>query len=221
MVYELQARRDRAYLAKLIQNGRWTDIREELNFGLEDFSPQQFGLELLKEPSPASHERSMSISPVLFPSSPVTALGGAARVTGNEVRTPHIEVRNGSRKTVQSLDMGWIVRDERGRDFVAGSTPAAVRLAPVQADRVSESATLRFSGPKGQPMLIEGLMAFVNDVEFGDGSVWIPTRLDIEAATSDPGLRRALATSPEQQRLADVYRRRGISGLIDELRRVN
>ncbi|MBV9269127.1 MAG: hypothetical protein JO061_23355 [Acidobacteriaceae bacterium] len=221
MVYELQARRDRAYLAKLIQSGRWTDVREELNFGLEDFNPQQLGLELLREPRPVLNERSISISAVSFPSSPVKALGGAARVTGNEVRTPQIDIQNGSRKMVRNLDMGWIIRDERGRDFVAGSTPATVQLAPVQQDRVRESATLRFSGPKGQPMLIEGLMAFVNDVEFGDGSVWIPTRSDIDAATNDPILRRALATSPEQQRLADVYRKRGLSGLIDELRKVN
>jgi hypothetical protein len=64
-------------------------------------------------------------------------------------------------------------------------------------------------------------MAFVNDVEFADGKLWIPTRTDIEAATSDPTLRRALGASPEQQRLAEVYRRKGISGLAEELRRVN
>ena len=148
-------------------------------------------------------------------------LSGAARVFGNEVRAPQIEVKNGSRKMVRSLDMGWIVRDERGRDFVAGSTPAAIQLAPVQAENVSESATLRFSRPRGQPMLIEALMAFVNDVEFGDGTVWIPTRSDIDTATKDPLLRRALAASPEQERLAGVYRKKGINGLAEELKRVN
>jgi hypothetical protein len=221
MVYELQARRDRAYLARLVQSGRWTDIREELNFGLEDFTPPQFGIELLRDSRTSSNERPVAISPVSFPSSPVKTLGGAARVTANEVRSPQIQVRNGSRKTVRSLDMGWIVRDEQGRDFVAGSTPASVQLAPVQSDEVRESATLRFSRAKGQPMLIEQLMAFVNDVEFADGSVWIPSRTDIEAAISDPVLRRALSASPEQERLADIYRKHGISGLIEELRKVN
>ena len=62
-------------------------------------------------------------------------------------------------------------------------------------------------------------MAFVNDVEFADGKLWIPTRADIEEATDDPILRRELANSPEQQRLAEIYRKKGMSGLSEELRR--
>ena len=222
MVYELQARRDRHYLAALLRSGRFTQVREELNFGLQDFSPEQFGLELLR-PSVVSqeHDHHMSIDAVSFPSSPVQAMGGAARVFGNEVRAPQIEIKNGSQRLVRNLDMGWIIRDERGQDFLAGSTPASVQLGPIQAQKVSESATLRFSRPKGQPMLIEALMAFVNDVEFGDGTVWIPTRNDIDAATSDPILHRALIMSPERERLAGIYRRKGITGLADELKRVN
>lgn len=222
IVYELQARRDRRYLAALLQQGRYTQIREELNFGLQDFSPQQFGLELLRGPGSAGdHDHAMSINAVSFPSSPVKTMGGAARVVRNEVRAPQIEIRNGTQRTVRSLDMGWIIRDERGQDFVAGSTAAAVTLGPVAAENVSESSTLRFSRLNGPPMLIEALMAFVNDVEFGDGSVWIPTRQDIEAATNDPILRRTLATSPERERLAEVYRKRGLTGLADELKKVS
>jgi hypothetical protein len=193
-----------------------------LNFGLEDFSPQQFGLELLRAPGASGNgDRAMSINPVAFPSSPVLAMGGDARVYGNEVRAPQIAIKNGSQKLVRTLDMGWIVRDERGQDFIAGSTPAPVQLAPVQAETVSEPATLRFSRPRGQPMLIQALMAFVSDVEFGDGTFWIPTRGDIEAATSDPILRRALSTSPERERLADIFRKRGMTGVVDELKKVN
>jgi hypothetical protein len=223
LVYELEARRDRRYLASLLEAHRFTEIREELNFGLQDFSPEQFGLELLRPPYVSQdRDRPMSISAVSFPGSPVQALSGAARVFGNEVRAPQVEIKNASRKTVRNLDMGWIIRDERGQDFVAGSTPAAVQLAPVQAERVSESATLRFSRAKGQPMLIEAMMAFVSDVEFGDGSVWIPTRGDIDAAANgDAILHRVLIMSPERERLAGIYRRKGISGLADELKRLD
>ena len=70
-------------------------------------------------------------------------------------------------------------------------------------------------------MMIGALLAFVGDVEFSDGKLWIPSRIDIDQATTDPILRRALATSPEQQRLADVYRRKGIAGLADELKKIN
>ncbi len=222
VVYELEARRDRRYLATLLQTGRLAQLREELNFGLQDFTPQQLGLELLRDPRAIStREQALSVGAVSFPSSPVQAMGGAARVSGNEVRAPQIEVKNTSQKTVRSIEMGWIVRDERGRDFVAGSMPASMQLGPIQTGTMTESGTLRFSRPTGQPMVIDALMAFVNDVEFWDGKLWIPTRIDIDEATTDPVLRRALATSPEQQRLADIYRRKGINGLAEELKKVN
>ncbi len=222
MVYELEARRDRRYLAKLLDTGKLSELREELNFGLEDLNPQQLGLELLRDArTRLAREQSLSVGTVRFPSEPVQPMSGDAQVAGDEVRAPQIEVRNTSQKTVRAIEMGWIVRDERGRDFLAGSLPATLQLAPIETGTMREPATLRFSHPTGQPMVINALMAFVNDVEFADGKLWIPTRADITEATTDPVLRRALATSPEQQRLADIYRRKGISGLAEELKRVN
>ncbi len=149
-------------------------------------------------------------------------MGGNAQVYENEVRAPRVELRNTSQKPLRAIDVGWIIRDDRGRDFVAGSVPAAVEVAPTQQTaRMIESGTLRFSRPTGQPMVIGGLMTFVNDVEFSDGKLWIPSRADIQEATNDPLLRRSLADSPEQQRLAEIYRRKGMSGLAEELKRVN
>jgi hypothetical protein len=221
LVFALEAKRDRRYLAKLLDEGRLPELREELNFGLQDLNPQQLGLELLRLPSLDSRdEKALSVSPVSFRSSPVQPLRGAAQVAGNEVRGPRIEVQNISRKAVRSVGMGWIVRDERGREFVAGSAPSALDLAPVATASMVEPGTLRFSRPTGQPMMIGGLMAFVNDVEFADGKLWIPSRADIEEATSDPVLRRELASSPEQQRLTEIYRKKGMSGLSEELRRL-
>lgn len=220
MVYELEARRDRHYLAKLVEAGKWAELRQELNFGIEDLNPQQLGLELLRGArTPVSRAHSVSVGAVTFPNAPVQPLSGAAHVLGNEVGQPEVEVKNTSQKMVRSIEMGWIVRDERGRDFVAGSMPAPLQLRPVQTGTMTEPATLRFSHPSGQPMQIGGLMAYVNDVEFADGQLWIPSRADINGATSDPVLRHALATSPEQQRLEDIYRRKGISGLEEELRK--
>jgi hypothetical protein len=222
MVYELEARRDRHYMANLLQNQNWAQVREELDFGLQDLHPQQLGLELLHDPRANGwREQAVNVGAVAFRSAPVQPVGGAARVAGNEVHAPAIEVKNTSQKMVRSIDMGWIVRDDRGREFVAGSMPAALQLAPVQTGTMTEQGTLRFSHPTGQPMLIGALMAFVNDVEFADGKLWIPSRTDIDEATSDPLLRRALSTSPEQQRLAEIYRRKGITGLQEELRKLN
>jgi len=221
-VYELEARRDRRYLAGLLETGKLAQLREELNFGMQDLSPQQLGLALLREPEASQKgEQAVSVLPVSFRSSPVEPLGGAARIFGNQVRAPQVEVKNRSLKTVRSIEMGWIVRDQQGRDFVAGSSPASMRLGPVQKAKVTEPGILRFSHPTGQPMQIGAVMAFVDSVEFADGNVWIPSRRDITEATSEIGLRRALAASPEQQRLAEVYRRKGINALAAELKKVN
>ena len=219
MVYELEARRDRTFLASLLQGGKLAQLREELNFGLQALSPEQLGLELLRAPRvTGNREQALKVGAVSFPSAPVKAIGGAAQVDGSEIHSPEVEVRNTSQKTVRTIDMGWIVRDERGRQYIAGSVPASLDLRPVQTGTMTEPGTLRLSHPTGQPMSIDALYAFVNDVEFADGKLWIPSRADIDAATDDPLLRRALANSPEEQRLAEIYRHKGMSGLADELR---
>jgi hypothetical protein len=223
MVYELQARRDRRYMADLLQAGLWTKIREELNFGLQDLRPpQQLGFELSRDAKEAGRsESALTVGTMSFRSAPVQAMSGAAQVVGNEVRAPRIEVKNVSQRPVRGIDMGWIIRDEHGRDFVAGSMPAQLRLDGVETGTVVESETLRFSRGAGQPISIGALLAFVNDVEFADGKLWIPSRNDIEGATGDPILRRALSNSPEQQRLAEIYRKKGSIGLASELKRTN
>ncbi len=222
MVYELQARRDRRYLAELMQSGLWTRIREELDFGLQDLRPPQLGFELSRDAGRSGRrESAVTVGAMIFPSAPVQAMGGAAQVAGNEIRSPHIEVKNVSQKPVRGLDMGWIIRDEHGRDFIAGSVPALLKLDGVGTATIAEGGTLRFSRAAGQPVSIEALLAFVNDVEFADGRLWIPSRNDIEKATDDPILRRALSNSPEQQRLAEVYRKKGSNGLEIELKRAN
>jgi hypothetical protein len=198
------------------------ELREELNFGLQDFNFSQLGLELLRGPGAvATRTQPMSVSAVAFPSSPVQPIGGNAQIAGNEVQTSQLQVRNISGRPVRDFAVGWIIRDDRGQDFMAGSVPSARELAPVETVSMTQPGTLRFSRPSGQPMVVDALLAYVNDVEFSDGKMWIPSRMDIRAATSDPILRRALAASPEQQRLADVYRRKGMSGLEEELKRVN
>ncbi len=222
VVYEMQAQRDRQYLAALLESGQLAQLREELNFGMPDFVPRQLGLEFVRGPrADTGRGQEVAVNPVAFRSGLVQPIRGAAQVAGNEVRTPQVEVRNMSKTAVRSLEMGWIVRDERGREFVSGSVSSATTIGPVQTANMTEPGTLRFSRATGQPMVIDALMAFVNDVEFADGKLWIPSRADIDGATNDPALRRELAVSPEERRLAQIYRREGMRGLERELKRVN
>lgn len=219
LVYELEARRDRRYLARLLDSGRTAEVRRELSWGL-DSAAGQLGLELLRSPG-ADAARPIKIGALSFPGAPVEPVSGAARVFQNEVTESRVQVINRSRKTVRSIDMGWIVRDGQGREFVAGALPSSTRIAPVETAIMAEREALRFSHPAGEPMSIGSLMAFVNDVEFADGKLWIPTRADIQAATNDPVLRRQLSASPEQQHLAYIYRTKGLAGLEAELQKAS
>jgi hypothetical protein len=222
-IYELEARRDRQYFNKLIETGQISALREELNFGLIDLRPPQLGLELLRDlkPKTRSDDQPVQVSFVAFPTSPVQPLTGAAHIQGNEVREPHVEVRNNSTKAVRTIELGWILRDDRGRDYMAGSLPENLQLGPVQTGRLSQQGVLRFSHPSGQPMLIGSVSAFISNVEFADGNLWIPTRTDISNANVDPVVRRGMGASPEQQRLTDIYRKKGLAALAAELKKVN
>lgn len=223
MVYELEARRDRRYLANLLDTGRVGELRRELDFGLEGFGLPQLALELLRAPVPDGSMRSqpVAVNVMSFPRAPIEAVGGSASIVGNEVRGPVVQVTNRSGRPVRNIEMGWILRDERGRDFVAGSVPTAISLGPVESAKVTEAGEVRFLQPSGRPLEVDELIAFVNSVEYRDGSLWIPSRADIDKATNDPLLRRAMAASPEQQRLETLYRRKGMDALKADLKRTN
>jgi hypothetical protein len=57
------------------------------------------------------------------------------------------------------------------------------------------------------------MTGFVSSVEYADGTVWIPTRADLDAQQ----LRRVVAPSDEEQRLAQIYNKKGLKALIAEL----
>ena len=59
------------------------------------------------------------------------------------------------------------------------------------------------------------MTGFVSHVEFADGKVWVPSR---ESMKSSP-LLRVLAPSPEEQRLADLYAKKGLAALVADLNR--
>jgi len=59
------------------------------------------------------------------------------------------------------------------------------------------------------------MTGFVSSVEFADGSVWIPSRADLNGSE----LQRVIAPSDEEQRLVQIYRKKGIEALVAELNR--
>jgi len=145
-----------------------------------------------------------------MPDSPIEPLEGKAHIAGSEARAPQIEVRNRSNRPVKYFEIGWIIKDKQGREFYAGSVPASdpnLKLAPGQKDVVYQQSALRFSRHPSDPVAITGMTGYVSQVEFTDGNVWVPARSPL------------LAPSPEEQRLTDLYRRKGLAALIAELKK--
>jgi hypothetical protein len=59
------------------------------------------------------------------------------------------------------------------------------------------------------------MTGFISQVEFTDGRIWVPSRQDLAGAA----LLKVLAPSPEEQRLADLYRKKGLPALVEELKK--
>jgi hypothetical protein len=98
---------------------------------------------------------------------------------------------------------------------MAGSLPSAdsdLELPPGRSARLLQETTLNFSA-RGQPVNVSKMVGFVNQVEFTDGKIWVPNRQNLDNTL----LLRVLPPSAEEQRLTDIYRKRGIDGLAAEL----
>ena len=96
-----------------------------------------------------------------------------------------------------------------------GALPSAdsdLILPPGKTARLLQETTLNFSS-RNLPVHIRKMMGFVSQVEFADGKIWVPNRQNLENAV----LLKVLPPSAEEQRLTDIYRRRGLDGLVQEL----
>ena len=163
-------------------------------------------------------ERHAQFAFLQFPDSPVQPLDGDVRIAGNEAKAPRIEVRNRSSKAIRYFEIGWIVKDSHGKDFWAASVPASgadLNLQPGQTGRALQDTSLRFSKGQGEPVAIQGTTGFVSQVEYADGKIWVPDRTSLESAQ----LLTVLAPSLEEQRLTDLYRKKGVHALIEDLKR--
>lgn len=220
-VWELEARRDRRYFKSILEARGPEGLRQEMVATLARLADrQQLDVQVIRHGRPTAamaQERSLQFAFLRLPDAPLEPVSGMARVAGGEARAPHIEVVNRSNRPVRYFEIGWIIRDREGREFLAGSVPASdsgLQLAPGATREVADDGALRFSRRPGQPVAIGGMTGFVSQVEFADGTLWIPSR----AALADPRLSAALPPSPEQQRLADLYRRKGLAALVNELK---
>ena len=215
---EWEARRDRKYFKSLLAEGGAERLRHEI---LTEMAQQadrpSLDVQVVRGGRATNFEpeKQVQFAFLRLPDSPIEPTDGMARIAGNEARAPRLEVKNRSDRPIRYLEIGWILHDHSGREFLAGSVPAELRLAPGQKSQILENTTLKLPQRSGQPLAIDGMTGFVSNVEFTDGSVWIPSRADLGM----PELQRVVAPSDEEQRLVQIYRKKGLNALIAELNR--
>jgi hypothetical protein len=213
-VWELEARRDRRYYNSVLEAKGPKGLQQEILASLAQQADRpRLDVQVARggRATNIDTERELQFAFLRFPDSPVEPLAGMARIAGSEARAPRLEVVNRSDRPVQYFEIGWILKDRQGREFLAGSVPGTISLAPGQKSQISPETSLRFS----QPLTVESITGFVSQVEFADGSMWIPSRGNL----ADVRLERLLAPSPEEQRLTELYRKKGLAALVEELKK--
>jgi hypothetical protein len=211
--WELEAQRDRKYFKTLLATSGAEGLRKEMLSSLaRQGDSSQRGVQMVRgRATNLDTERESQFAFLDIPESPVEASGGVARIGASLAGAPRFEVRNRSNRSVRHLEVAWIVKDQQGREFLAASMPADMALVPNQTGQVAQDAALRFD----RPISIDSMSGFVSSVEFADGSQWIPSRGALDQAR----LRQLINPSPEEQRLSQIYTRKGIQALIEELKK--
>jgi hypothetical protein len=220
--YETEARRDREHFKRVLAQGGRNGLKAEMLQSLaRQAETAQLAVTVKRTgravTGAATPEHTQEFAFLKFPDSPIEPVKGSAVISGNEARSPQIEVLNRSNRPVKYVEMGWIVSDAAGHQYMAGSLPSADKdllIAPSRKGSLLQETTLSFSA-KGQPVNVQKMAGFVSQVEFADGKVWVPNRESLKNAA----LLKVLPPSPEEQRLADIYRKQGIDGLVAELSR--
>jgi hypothetical protein len=222
--WEMEAQRDRRYFRSVLAAQGREGLRSAILQSLARQSERpRLDVQVIRGRTVSSAalgpEHTARFAFLEFPDAPVQPVDGWAQIAGSEARAPRIQVRNLSGRPVRYVEIGWLVQDQQGREFMAASVPAGnpdLYLPPGQTGRVLQDAALQFSRNSGEPLNISGMTGFVSQVEFADGKVWIPNRESLANAR----LLGVLAPSPEEQRLTDLYRKKGLGTLAQELQRL-
>jgi hypothetical protein len=221
--WETEAQRDREHFRRVLAQSGSQGLKEAMLESLARQSDRpQLDVRVVRHRTVSASaipvpEHTAEFAFLTFPDAPVEAVNGWAELAGSAVHSPRIQVRNRSAKPVKYVELGWLVSDQRGQQYVAATLPASdpdLFLPPGKTARLVQDTELRFSR-NGEPVNIRKMTGFVSQVEFADGKLWVPNRQSLENAA----LLGVLAPSAEEQRLSDLYRNKGIAALIEELKK--
>jgi hypothetical protein len=225
-VWELEARRDRKHFKEMLEARGPDTLQKEIiaAVGRQETRPRvdvqvvRRGVMPRAANAPATNyemDKEVQFSFLRMPGAPVDLMAGAARIAGDQAKSPQFEIRNREAKAIKHLEIGLALKDTNGQEFFAATVPYAEPLAGKGSAALRDSATLRVRNTGGTRLVLDSMAGFVNNVEYADGGYWIPSRADL----SDPRLTRLVPPSPEEQRLVNLYRRKGLQALVEELRK--
>jgi hypothetical protein len=211
-VWELEARRDRQHFRHVLASRGSEGLRSAI---LESMTNQADRMQMDARIAQSGRstttrsERQIEVAFLNPQASPLAVDQGMVRIAENEARSPRLQIRSQTDKPVRGVEIGWMVTDSKGREFVSGGVPMEFNLQPRARNTLVQDVTLRFTQPGGSPISINEMKAYLSSVEFADGSMWIP-----------PHGSRGATPSPEEQRLTELYRKKGIEALTQELQRL-
>ena len=223
--WEMEAQRDRENLKRVLAQAGVDGVRQAmLQIQAREDDRPQLNVRLVRRRAlsgagaVAGGIRTEQFAFLHFPNAPVEPVDGWAELSGrgDVAEAAHINVHNRSNKPVRYVELGWLVSDEN-RQYMAASLPPSgpeLVLRPNETARLDQDTELRFSR-NGEPLSVRRMTGFISQVEFTDGKIWVPSRQDLAGAA----LLKVLAPSPEEQRLADLYLKKGLPALIEELKK--
>jgi hypothetical protein len=224
---ELEAQRDREHFKRVMAQGGRKALQDEILGSMarqaEIAKSSPLNVKVVRSAGAVTSaampaQQTTQFAFLQFPDAPVAPVEGYAQVSANEARMPRIEVVNKSNRPVKYVELGWVLSDASGRQSAAAALPSAdpdLYLPPGKTARVLSDSALKLYGGNNQPVNVQKMTGFISQVEFADGKMWVPDRENL----NDPMLTKVLAPSAEEQRLATIYSKRGLDGLIEELKK--
>jgi hypothetical protein len=225
-VWETEANRDRRYFKSVLASGGAQQLQSEIAASidrqlrrprLEARLADETRVGAVREVR-AEAEQRIELSSIKLSEAPLEVVSGASVVEGVTARSPRVTVKNVSPKPVRYFEIAWLVSDPQGRRYAAGSVPSSSAQLPPGAvastDSQREFVFQTVSDARGAGRFaISGMSGYVSQVEFEDGSVWVPPRSSLVSSR----LIEIAPVSAEEQRLMGVYESLGLASVVQEL----
>lgn len=214
--WEIEARRDRQYLRGILaRQGEEGLKRAMVEILARENTRPRLDVRLARGLAALPNGKAVETAFLNPAESPVAGVKAVARVAENRLQLLELAFENRDRREVKSVELGLLVKDAAGREYSAGALPTLVDMKPNAKGTANPTASITLSRGQGLPLKIESLTGFIQQVEFTNGDVWVPGSTFREEAR----LSRLLPGSLEEQRLSEIYRRRGLNALVEELNR--